>query len=57
MNYFKKGKGNSFSNNKDVITMKNLLTAYSLVVKDELFDFVPKAIISLFINGLLEVCD
>ncbi len=56
MNYFKKG-GNSFSEKKEVVTMKNILVAYSLVVKDDLYDFVPKCIISLYINELLEVID
>ena len=56
MDYFKRD-GNSFGNKKEVITMKNALTAYSLVIKDNLYDFIPKSIICLFINELLEVID
>lgn len=32
--------------------MKNLLKAYSNVIKDDLYDFVPKCILTLFINDI-----
>ena len=56
MDYFKKNN-KSFSENPDVIKMKNLLHAYSLVIKDQLYDFIPKCIISLYINDLVDVAD
>ena len=57
MDYFKSNKTQSFSKNKDVINMKNLLMAYCNVIKDDLYEFTPKCIISLYINELLENCD
>ena len=37
--------------------MKNVLSAYNVVIKDDLYDFVPKAIIYLYIDKLLEGLD
>lgn len=37
--------------------MKNILSAYSSVVRDDLYDHVPKAIICLYIDKLLEGLD
>lgn len=58
MGVFKRGSNaNAFANDKDVTIMKNLLIGYNLTVKDSLYDYVPKCVISLFINELLEVAD
>ena len=57
MDFFKSNKNQSFGKNKDVVNMKNLLMAYNNVIKDDLYEFTPKCIISLYINELLENCD
>lgn len=34
--------------------MKNMLSAYALIIKDQIFDFVPKTILALYFMDLLE---
>lgn len=34
--------------------MKNLLKAYSNIVKDDLYDFIPKCILTLYVNDVTE---
>ena len=57
LNFGSRKETNAFKNDKDVVTMKNLLIGYNKTLQDILYDFTPKAIISLFINALLEVLD
>lgn len=58
MGVFKRGStANAFASDKDVVTMKNLLIGYNNTVKDSLYDYMPKCVISLFINELLDVVD
>ena len=44
-------------NQKDVIMMKNVLTAYNNVIKYDVYDYTQKAIISLFLNEMLQSAD
>jgi len=49
--------GGPNGNQKDVVFMKNVLTAYNNVLKQDVYDFVQKAIISLFLNEMLQSAD
>lgn len=59
LDFFKFGgnSGNNPGNQKDVQTMKNVLTAYNDVMKGDVYDYTQKAIISLYLNEMLQSAD
>ncbi len=34
--------------------MKNMLFNYAMIIKDQIFDYLPKAILALYFHDLLE---
>lgn len=55
--FLKPSNNSGNSNQKDVVMMKNVLTAYNNVIKNDVFDFTQKAIVSLFLNEMLQSAD
>lgn len=37
--------------------MKNILMAYNLTIKDSILDFIPKVIISLYIDEIINTIE
>lgn len=52
----KKDQG-QFSEDKQVLLMKNTLMAYSITIKEAILDYIPKVIISLYINEILNTIE
>lgn len=50
---FRTSKQDPVSTSPEVLRMKNLLTAYNTHIKDQIYDYIPKAIISMYINEFL----
>lgn len=49
-----KQNSNNFEDNEQVTIMKNMLFNYTMIVKDQIFDYVPKIILSMYFMDLLE---
>jgi len=37
--------------------MKNILMAYNITIKDSIYDFIPKIIISLYIDEIINTIE
>lgn len=49
-----KQNSNNYEDNEQVTIMKNMLFNYTMIVKDQIFDYVPKIILSMYFMDLLE---
>lgn len=55
--FLKSNNNSSNKSQKDVVMMKNVLSAYNNVIKNDVYDYTQKAIVSLFLNEMLNSAD